>query len=282
MPLHRIPGAMMVTMTRHQHQPDTRSFLAPDGVRIVYDVWNGDGAVHPVPVVLHHGFAADAHTNWVVTGIVGTLIDDGRAVIALDARGHGRSDKPDDPARYGHAVMSRDVSALLDHEALVRVDLVGYSMGGYVAAITAARREPRLRSVVIGGIGSGALTGTGADRSAIAAGLLAPEVSDIADRTARQFRRFADATGGDRRALAAAMRASLSPLADLGSIAVPALVAVGADDPLAVGPAALAEAIPGARLALTPGDHLAAPGQPEYAAAIVEFLRRVDSLDRPT
>jgi pimeloyl-ACP methyl ester carboxylesterase len=111
---------------------------------------------------------------------------------------------------------------------------------------------------------------------------LAPEVSDIADRTARQFRRFADATGGDRRALAAAMRAPSSPLDDLGSIAVPALVAVGADDPLAVGPAALAGAIPGARLALTPGDHLAAPGQPEYAAAIVEFLRSVDALDRPT
>lgn len=275
---HRIAGAMMGTMTE-QHQPDTRSFLAPDGVRLVYDVWNAEGATRPVPVVLHHGFAADAHTNWVVPGVVNALMADGRMVIALDARGHGRSDKPHDPQLYGHRLMSRDVSALLDHEALVRVDLVGYSMGGYVAAITAARREPRLRSVVIGGIGSGALSGSGVNRLAIAEGLLAPDVSGIEDRTARQFRRFADATGADRRALAAAQRAPFAPLTDLGSVAVPALVAVGADDPMAVGPAALAQAIPGAHLVLTPGDHVSAPGQPEYAAAIVEFLHTVDDRD---
>ncbi len=269
----------MDPMTSHPIAPHTRSFTAPDGVRIVYDVWNADGATRPVPVVLHHGFAADAHTNWVVPGIVEALVEDGRMVFALDARGHGRSDKPHDPAAYGHQVMSRDVSALLDHETLVRVDLAGYSMGGYVTAITAVRREPRLRSVVIGGIGAGALGGPGIHREAIAAGLLAADVSLVEDRTARQFRRFAEATGADRHALAAIMRAPFSPVGDLGQVNVPALIAVGADDPLAVGPGALAEAIPGARLVLTPGDHLGAPGQPEYAAAIVEFLRSVDERD---
>jgi pimeloyl-ACP methyl ester carboxylesterase len=226
--------------------------------------------------VLHHGFAADVTTNWVLPGIIAALVDDGRTVIALDARGHGRSDKPHDPAAYGHHVMSRDVSALLDHLGTPSVDLCGYSMGGYVTAITAARGEPRLRSAVIGGIGAAALSMEGVDRSAVADALIAEDPASVTDTTARQFRRFAESTGADRRALSACMRAPFRPVGDLSAVRVPVLVAVGEADQLATHPEVLAAAIPGARLVVTPGDHLGAVGQPEYRAAIVAFLHEVD------
>lgn len=229
-----------------------------------------------VPVVLHHGFAADVSSNWTITGIVERLRADGRTVIALDARGHGRSGKPHDPSSYGHDVMSRDVSKLLDHLDFSLVDLIGYSMGGYVAAITAVRREPRLRSVVIGGIGAPALAKRGLDRSAIADALLADDPRTVADRTARQFRRFAEATGSDRHALAAIMRAPFRPVGDVSQIRIPTLVLVGADDELATNPEILADAIPGARLVVTEGIHLRAPAVPAFAQAIIEFLRDMD------
>ena len=38
----------------------------------------------------------------------------GRRVIAPDARGHGRSEKPHDPSRYGEDRMARDLAVLLD------------------------------------------------------------------------------------------------------------------------------------------------------------------------
>ena len=103
-------------------------FTTSDGIGIAYRTWN-DAAAGP-PVLLHHGFIADAHLNWGITGVIDALVADGRRVVAHDARGHGRSDTPHDPARYGEARMALDVAELADHLGLDAFDLVGYSMGG--------------------------------------------------------------------------------------------------------------------------------------------------------
>lgn len=254
--------------------PLVESFLAADGIRLVYDRWPGNGT----PIVLHHGFAADSRANWITPGIVDVLRVDGRPIISVDARGHGRSDKPHEPDAYGHAVMSRDLSTLFDHLGVEIVDLVGYSMGGYVSAITAARREPRLRSVVLGGIGAQALGATPLNRTEMAAAMLVEDPKTISDRTARQFRRFAEASGADRKALAAILRSPWHPVDGLSGIGVPALVLVGADDDLAANPEKLASAIPNARLVITAGDHLGAVGKAEYAVALRSFLREQEGV----
>ena len=63
-----------------------------NGLKIVYDdVGEGD------PILLLHGFAADKATNWKLTGWYRLLTKSGFRVIAADARGHGRSDKPTEP-----------------------------------------------------------------------------------------------------------------------------------------------------------------------------------------
>lgn len=250
------------------------SFTAIDGVEIVFDDHSPDAP--GVPVVLHHGFAADARSNWTSAGIVGHLVDSGRRVVALDARGHGRSGKPHDPRAYDAPAMAADVSSLLDHLRLDRIDLVGYSMGGFVS-LEVATREARLRSLVVGGIGAGALPGAdGAgppiDRESIAAAMEVEDASTITDRGAVGFRRLADATGADRAALAAVLRSNPHQPGDLGAISVPTLVLAGDTDPLAAGADRLADAIPGARLQVVPGDHMAAVGAPELVAGLLEFL----------
>src|ERR1700722_5090487 len=104
-----------------------KSFRTWDGLEIAYQEW-GEETVPPV-VVLHHGFVANANANWVATGVLDALTAAGRKVIAPDARGHGSSEKPHDPGRYGEDRMARDLAVLLDVTGAAQVDLVGYSMG---------------------------------------------------------------------------------------------------------------------------------------------------------
>ena len=57
------------------------------------------------PLLLLHGFAADRKSNWRLTGWTRALRRAGYRVIAADARGHGGSDKPTDPASYAPQMM---------------------------------------------------------------------------------------------------------------------------------------------------------------------------------
>lgn len=249
----------------------TAAFSSFDGTEIVYDDWNHDAT--GVPIVLHHGFAASVATNWVDPGVVDRLLTLDRRIVALDARGHGRSGKPHDPAAYGDNAMVRDVQALLDHLAIEQVDLVGYSMGAHVALGTAVV-EPRLRSVVLGGIGGATVTNRAFDRSASADALVTDQPELVTDERAKGFRAFAEATGADRHALAAVMRADGVRPTGLDRIAIPCMVLVGAKDDLADHAEVLAAAIPGATLVTVPGNHLSAVAKPEFANALLEFLSR--------
>ena len=114
--------------------PDFESF---DGLRLSY-LDDGDGR----PVVLLHGFAADTNVNYVRSGILDLLLDEGYRVVTLDARGHGLSSKPTDPDAYADDAMKRDVVALFDHLGLENVLLVGYSMGAHLALRLAPAGAP--------------------------------------------------------------------------------------------------------------------------------------------
>ena len=116
-------------------------FFDSKGVRIHYIV-AGAGE----PVVLIHGWSADAEM-W------RPLIDDlarDHHVIALDCRGHGKSDKPHDPAQYGME-MTRDVVRLLDHLGIKRAHIAGYSMGGSIAIKLLSEHPERFLTAIIGG-----------------------------------------------------------------------------------------------------------------------------------
>jgi alpha-beta hydrolase superfamily lysophospholipase len=105
---------------------DSRTFTS-DGVLLRYVV-EGTGE----PVLLVHGFASSVEHNWHRTGVIDALVQAGFQVIAYDTRGHGRSEKPHDPAKYG-ADDVRDIIRVLDHLGFRRAHLVGYSRGAMLS-----------------------------------------------------------------------------------------------------------------------------------------------------
>ncbi len=249
-------------------------FMAGDGVEIAFHRW-GTPSGEP-PVLLHHGFVADGPLNWEAPGIVGALVAAGRHVVAIDARGHGRSGKPHDPARYGETAMARDLRLLADILGAERYDLAGYSMGAVVSLLVAAA-DPRVRRLVVGGVGAGVVELGGLDTRAVdnlalVAALEADDPATVADPGARGFRMFADAVGADRLALAAHSRVVHASPIGLDRITAPTLVVAGDADVLAARPEVLADAIPGARLQVVSGDHMAALADPAFTAALVAFL----------
>lgn len=229
------------------------------------------------PIVLVHGFASNATVNWVDTGWVETLAKAGRRVIALDNRGHGQSQKLYDQSAYEAPMMAEDVRRLLDHLDVERAAVMGYSMGARISAFFGLNHPDRVERVVFGGLGINMVRGIGNDAE-IAAALEAPSIADVADPTGKQFRLFAEATGSDLRALAACIRASRARITAeaLAALRVPALVAVGTEDPVGGSAADLAALIPGARaFPIERRDHMKAVGDKTYKQAVLDFLEEV-------
>jgi len=228
------------------------------------------------PIVLVHGFASSKNVNWVYPTWVSELRKDGRRVIALDNRGHGDSAKLYDPAQYAIAEMAGDVVALMDHLDVACADIMGYSMGGRIAAHLALTAPQRIRLAIFGGIGMAMIEGGGPGEN-VALALEAPSLDDVTDPVGRTFRAFADQTRSDRLALAACMRGSrgLMSKEDAGRIGVPVLIAVGSTDEVAGSAAALGALIPGAEVLDIPNrDHMRAVGDKVYKAGVLDFLSR--------
>lgn len=229
------------------------------------------------PILLIHGFASNIQTNWVTPGWVRYLKGKGFRVIALDNRGHGKSQKLYDVDRYRAPTMAEDARRLLDHLGLASAHVMGYSMGARISAFLALAHPGRVRSLVFGGLGVNMVRGM-AGTGPIAAALEAPSIDDVSNATARTFRAFAEQTGSDLEALAACIRASREPLTrdDVGRIGVPVLVAVGETDVVGGSAEALAELIRGARALVIPGrDHMKAVGDRVYKEGVAEFLAAV-------
>ncbi|MFE9727276.1 alpha/beta fold hydrolase [Streptomyces sp. NPDC005794] len=246
-----------------------------DGLTLRYWSWSRDPDEALPPVVLLHGFAAHARLNWEGPGVVEALVARGRRVYALDARGHGESDRPHDDTHYGESLMVRDVRLLIDRIGADHVHLAGYSMGAVVAVLAAAE-DARISRLVVGGIGAGAVEVGGLDTRAmppelVSAALTADDAADVPER-ARGFRLLADSSGADRHALAAQIRAVHRGALPLDRITVPTLVLAGESDPLAVRPRVLADAIEGAELVVLPGDHLTAVRDPGFAGSLARFF----------
>jgi pimeloyl-ACP methyl ester carboxylesterase len=114
------------------------------GVRIHYEV-EGAGP----PLVLHHGTSGRG-ADWQAFGYADVLRHDSQLIL-LDARGHGASDKPYDPAAYDLPLRVADVTAVLDDLQIPRADYFGYSMGGWIGFGLAKYAPERCRSLILGG-----------------------------------------------------------------------------------------------------------------------------------
>lgn len=247
-----------------------KTFLS-DGVEIAFAEF-GDPA--GAPVLLIHGFASNHKVNWVETGWVKTLTGDGRRVVAIDNRGHGASAKLYRPQDYSAPIMAEDARRLLEHLRIRSADVMGYSMGARITAFLALDHGTMVRSAIFGGLGERMVTGIGGSED-IALALEAPTAEDVDGAGPKMFRKFAERTGSDLRALAACMRSSRVKIeaAALGGLSIPVLVAVGDKDTVG-GPAApLAALMPrGQALVLTGRDHMTAVGSVPFKAGVLAFL----------
>lgn len=247
-----------------------------DGVRLAFIDEPPTTADRGEPILLVHGFASSHAVNWVFPLWVRALTADGRRVIALDNRGHGRSEKLYDPAAYHSAIMARDARNLLDHLGVARADVMGYSMGARIGAFLTLEWPTRVRSLVIGGLGAHLIDGGGLPDQ-IAQAMEAENADSIVDLQQKIFRTFADATKSDRRALAACIRGSRQalPVEQVGAIKVPTLICVGTKDDVAGDPHALAAIMPTASVVDIPGrDHNRAVGDKVFREAVLAFLAR--------
>lgn len=119
-------------------------FLPGIDLRLAATRWAGTGT----PILLLHGLASQRRFwNLVVADLVG------RPVCALDQRGHGDSDTPDEG--YDLPTVAADAATALDALGWSRAVVVGHSWGAVVALTLAARHPERVLAVVAidGGLG---------------------------------------------------------------------------------------------------------------------------------
>jgi pimeloyl-ACP methyl ester carboxylesterase len=245
--------------------------LSRDGTALA---WTEAGSGKPV--LLIHGFASTLRRNWEETGWMNVLARAGYRPIAYDQRGHGESEKRYDPVDYAPLRLVEDALAVLDAAAAEHAAVMGYSMGARVALEVGLRHPNRVRSLVLGGMGSEFrdFGGPRYDREIVARALEAEDTSGFAPG-ALFYRRFADQMHADRRALAACWRRPIREVdaADLAAVTVPVLLTVGDRDSIAGNPDPLASAMPSARVVRLAGkDHMSAVGAKQHREAVLAFL----------
>ncbi len=103
----------------------------------------GEEHEDPTPHLLVHGLASNARL-W--DGVAGQLAAAGRRAVAVDLRGHGLSDKPDDG--YDMASVADDVAALITRLGFDRPVVAGQSWGANVVIELAARHPLAAAAVV--------------------------------------------------------------------------------------------------------------------------------------
>jgi pimeloyl-ACP methyl ester carboxylesterase len=105
-----------------------------------------DGGIDGLPLLLLHSYAgSSAHWNAQLAHLRRR-----RRALAMDLRGHGRSEAPSS-GDYSIGALAEDVAAVADALELRRFVLVGHSMGGAAAAAYAGKHPRRVAGLVLAG-----------------------------------------------------------------------------------------------------------------------------------
>jgi pimeloyl-ACP methyl ester carboxylesterase len=119
----------------------THRYFEVEGLKLHYLDWGGAQEKHTF-VLLHGG---GAHVHW--WDSVAPLLTPYGRVVALDFRGHGRSQWSVPPS-YGPPAYMNDARGLIDSLG-TRVILVGHSMGGAVAQWVAVTHPELIEALII-------------------------------------------------------------------------------------------------------------------------------------
>ena len=109
-----------------------------NGIKLYYET-HGKGR----PLVLLHGGLGAIE----MFGPNLPALAKGRQLIAVDLQGHGRTADIDRPLSV--ELMADDIAALIKHLGIDSADVMGYSLGGGVALLTAIRHPEVVRKLVL-------------------------------------------------------------------------------------------------------------------------------------
>jgi pimeloyl-ACP methyl ester carboxylesterase len=246
-------------------------FFDSSGVRLRY-IMTGNGE----PVVLVHGLGANAEYHFVP--LIKDLSRD-HLVIAMDCRGHGKSDKPHEASQYGDQ-MTSDIVRLLDHLQIKRAHIIGYSMGGLIVLKLLTEHPERFLTAVLGGSGGvradfpfAAMEPlfetyeSGMSWQEILAKFNLPEpTGEQAELLKKAFDPLAQAAAGR------GMKDLYVSDDQLQAISVPVLAIYGSKDMVEL-ITGLKSIVPGIQFSVIEGaDHNNAPERPEFINGIRDFL----------
>jgi pimeloyl-ACP methyl ester carboxylesterase len=113
--------------------------LRRDGVALFYEEAEGDD----LPVLLVHGIGCD-HT--IFAPQFEHFARSGHRVVAVDLRGHGKSDKPQQS--YTMQLFADDLAWMCEQLGLQKPVVIGHSLGG-VVTLAFALRYPDLPSAIV-------------------------------------------------------------------------------------------------------------------------------------
>jgi pimeloyl-ACP methyl ester carboxylesterase len=256
-------GAGCEPKAAQQEDPTVRTdtgFVAGPAGRLHVD----DGGLGGVPVVFVHSFAGNT-THWAAQL---THLRSMRRALAIDLRGHGRSDPPADTTGWAVDSLAADLAAAADGLGLDRFVLVGHSMGGSAAAAYARRHPERLAGLVLVGTPGKAPPG-------MAAPVLASMRADYDSVMAGYWNRLLE---GATPATQQKIRAGIEALPRQASLAL--IAAIFADDPTPG-----VRAFPGPRLLIDTahGDGPAAlhPQVPDVPRRVIAGTSHWPQLDKP-
>lgn len=245
-----------------------------------------------VPVILVHGFGSSAAANWSATGWLDSLERAGLTSVTVDVRGHGLSGKPHQATAYRLLHLLTDLRAAIRAIAQVlgpvpMIDLIGYSMGGRLAAELIASATgsplgtdlrdwdaglPRLRRAVIGGY----------DGRPLFQGLVPAEFSTALaggrgpSTPSRRIAAIARASPGNDLVALSALVAGIGATQTwlpAAAVAIPTLVVAGDRDEITHATKSWAAALPDGRHLELPGrNHVSAVTSAVFRAAATDFL----------
>ena len=244
-----------------------------------------DGSANVAAVMLHSLGSSGAMWTPQIAPLAAV-----RRVIAVDTRGHGRSQAP--TGSYSLDQLGRDVLAVVDHLGVEQFHVIGLSLGGQMAMWLATHATERVHSIVLANTAPKIGTdeswqsrieavrsgGMRSIRDAVLARWFTSHFAgDHPDRFAEMAAIF-DATdpAGYIGCCAALRDSDLGPV--VGAIAVPTLI-IGAELDLATPPAQarwLHEHITGSELAvLDDAGHISNLEQTQaFTDLVVDFLAR--------
>lgn len=121
-------------------------YIDRDGVNIFYEA-----AGRGTAVFLTHGYSASGQM-WAPQV---TAFADRYRMITWDMRGHGRTDSPDDPARYSAPATIEDMREIMKACGIERGVVGGLSLGGFMSLAFYLEYPEMVRALVLADTGPG-------------------------------------------------------------------------------------------------------------------------------